>query len=320
MRYLDFEEPIRNVEEEIEAIRRAAPEEGGDAADRLAVLERKLADVRAEVFRNLTAIQRAKLSRHPDRPHALDVAERIAEDILFLHGDRAFGDDPAVFAALAVVAGREILLIGQEKGRETRERIARSFGMAHPEGYRKAVRLMKLAARFRRPVVTLVDTPGAYPGTGAEERGQAEAIAAALRETAAIPTPIVAAVIGEGGSGGALGLALADRVLMLENAIYSVISPEGCAAILFADAGRAAEAAEAMRITARDLEALGVIDEVVPEPPGGAHRDPDASARALADALRRHLDALEAETAAGRLVAGRRERFRRMGRFEEAEA
>jgi acetyl-CoA carboxylase carboxyl transferase subunit alpha len=314
MKYLEFEAPIQAAEEEVQNLRRS----GADGAA-IEAAEGRVREARARVYAGLTAIQRAQVARHPDRPHALDLLERMAEDLLFLHGDRAFGDDPAVVAALAVLSGREVLVVAQEKGRETREKIARNFGMAHPEGYRKAMRLAALAARFRRPVVTLIDTPGAYPGTGAEERGQAEAIAASLAELSALPAPIVAAVVGEGGSGGALALAVADRVLILENAVYSVISPEGCAAILFGDARRAADAADALRLAPRDLAEAGVIDEIVAEPEGGAHRDIEGTAGALREALRRHLDEVEGGDPAA-LVARRRARYRRMGRFSETEA
>src|SRR5204863_7832757 len=236
--------------------------------------------------------QRVQLARHPRRPYALDYIERCFTDWTELHGDRHFGDDPAIVGGLAWLEARPVMVIGQQKGRDTKENLLRRFGMPNPEGYRKALRLMQLAARFDVPVVTLVDTPGAYPGLGAEERGQAEAIAVNLREMAKLGVPIVTVVIGEGGSGGALAIAVSDVVLMFENAIYSVISPEGCASILWRDGKKAPQAAEALRLTAPDLEKLGVIDGILPEPLGGAHRDPAAAAATLGDELARHLDAL----------------------------
>jgi acetyl-CoA carboxylase carboxyl transferase subunit alpha len=252
-------------------------------------LERKLAELRVQIYKKLTPMQRVQVARHPKRPYTLDYLRTVFSDFVELHGDRLFRDDPAIVGGWARLDGHPVMVIGHQKGRDTKENLRRNFGMSHPEGYRKARRLMKLAEKFHAPVVTLVDTPGAYPGIGAEERGQAEAIARNLLEMAGLRTPIVTAIIGEGGSGGALGLGLGDRVMMLENAVYSVISPEGCAAILWKDASQRERAAEALRITAPDLLELGVIDEIVPEPPGGAHADPDAAAEALGAALRRHL-------------------------------
>ncbi len=310
---LDFERPLIELEARIEALRRS-DRPGRDAeADRL---EERLQRLQRKAFGKLTAWQRVQLARHPRRPYALDLIRLLTEDFVELHGDRVYGDDRAIVGGLARMDGRPIVIVGHQKGRDTDEKLRRNFGMPHPEGYRKALRLMRLAERFRKPILTLIDTPGAYPGVGAEERGQAEAIARNLREMAGLPTPIVAVVTGEGGSGGALALAVADRVLMLEHAIYSVISPEGCAAILWEDARRAKDAAEVLRITAPDLLKLGVIDGVILEPPGGAHRNWQAAAQAI----QRAVGAALAELAAlspGELVQQRYAKFRRMGIFAE---
>ena len=313
---LDFEKPIAELERRIEEVRRVAGQRSLDVQREIAPLEEKLAALRAEIYRSLTPFQRVQVARHPRRPYALDYINTIFGDFIELHGDRQFRDDPAVVGGTARLDGHAVVVIGQQKGRDTKENLKRNFGMPHPEGYRKALRLMKLAERFRLPVVTLIDTPGAYPGLGAEERGQAEAIARNLEEMARLTVPIVAAVIGEGGSGGALALGVADRVIMLENSVYSVISPEGCAAILWKDAGQRERAADQLKLTAPDLIALGVIDEIIPEPPGGAHADPDAAADALKNALSRHVTAL-AGLPPDQLVAARAEKFLRMGKFEE---
>jgi acetyl-CoA carboxylase carboxyl transferase subunit alpha len=310
---LDFERPLLELETRIEELRRdgrpASEPEARRLEDRLQRLQRK-------VFGRLTAWQRVQLARHPRRPYTLDLISLLTEDFVELHGDRLFGDDHAVVGGLARLDGRAIVVMGHQKGRDTEEKLHRNFGMPHPEGYRKALRLMQLAERFQKPVLTLIDTPGAYPGLGAEERGQAEAIARNLREMAGLTTPIVAVVTGEGGSGGALALAVADRVLMMEHAIYSVISPEGCAAILWEDASRAKDAAEVLRITAPDLLKLGVIDGIVPEPPGGAHRNWQAAARAIQQAVSAALVELT-PLSSGELVQQRYSKFRRMGIFEE---
>jgi acetyl-CoA carboxylase carboxyl transferase subunit alpha len=310
---LDFEQPLLEMEAKIAALQAA---EDPGSREELAKLQDRLDRLREKTFAGLTAWQTTQLARHPRRPHARDFVRLLFEDFIELHGDRLYGDDPAIVGGLARFDGYGVVVIGHQKGRETREKIARNFGMPHPEGYRKALRLMQLAEKFAKPVVTFIDTPGAYPGIGAEERGQAEAIARNLREMAALRTPIVAVVTGEGGSGGALAIGMGNRVLMLEHAVYSVISPEGCAAILWGDAGKASEAAEIMKITARDLLRLGVIDTVVPEPPGGAHRDWDAAARSLRAALGEHLSALRAQSPET-LVRERGEKFRRIGVFEE---
>jgi len=317
--WLDFEKPILELEQKIQELRERAAERGLDAAGELQGLETKADALRRDIYAALTPYQRVQLARHPRRPYALDYIERFVRGFTELHGDRHFGDDRAIVAGLGWIGERAVMVIGQQKGRDTRENLLRHFGMAHPEGYRKALRLMFLADRFRVPIVTLIDTPGAYPGLGAEERGQAEAIAVNLLEMARLEVPIVSVVIGEGGSGGALALAVADRVLMLENSVYSVISPEGCASILWRDGKKAPQAAEALRITATDLERLGIVDGIVPEPIGGAHRDADTAATTLEAALIRHLDALSG-VSGSELVDGRLAKFRRMGVFREAEA
>src|SRR5438128_3322960 len=313
---LDFERPLLELERQIEEMKRVASETAVDVTKELAPLEKNLAELRAEIYKNLSPMQRVQVARHPKRPYTLDYLSTVFTDFVELHGDRLFRDDPAIVGGWARLDGMSVMVIGHQKGRDTKENLHRNFGMAHPEGYRKALRLMHLADQFRAPVITLVDTPGAYPGLAAEQRGQAEAIARNLVEMATLRTPILAIVTGEGGSGGALAIGMGNRVLMLEYAIYSVISPEGCAAILWGDAGKAAEAAESMRITAPDLLRLGVIDAIVPEPVGGAHRDWDGAAVHLRDALRRNLRDL-AGLSGGDLVAGRHEKFRRMGAFEE---
>jgi len=311
---LEFERPLLELENRIGELR--ASDDAQAARDEIGRLEERLRRLQQKVYGGLTPWQRSQLARHPKRPHTLDLFRLLLEDFVELHGDRVFGDDKAIVGGLARFEGRSIVVVGHQKGRDTEEKIHRNFGMPHPEGYRKALRLMQLADRFRKPILTLVDTPGAYPGLGAEERGQAEAIARNLREMAGFETPIVTVVTGEGGSGGALALAVADRVLMLEHAIYSVISPEGCAAILWEDASRAKDAAEVLRITAPDLLKLGVIDGVVPEPPGGAHRNWPAAAQAMQRAVAAALAEL-VPLSPGELVQQRYAKFRRMGIFEE---
>ena len=275
-------------------------------------LEKKLDKLKVEIFSHLTDWQRAQLARHPKRPYTLDYLERICERFEELHGDRRFGDDAAIVAGMGWIEGNAVMIIGQQKGRDTKQKILRNFGMPKPEGYRKALRLMKLAEKFKRPILCLIDTPGAYPGVDAEERGQAEAIARNLLEMAKLEVPVVAVVIGEGGSGGALALGVADRVLMMENAIYSVISPEGCASILWKDAAQAPKAAEALKLTAPHLLELGIIDSIVKEPLGGAHSDFDASAQSLKDAIIEAFSEL-AELPADVLVEERYQKFARMG-------
>jgi acetyl-CoA carboxylase carboxyl transferase subunit alpha len=311
---LDFEQPLLELEIRIAALQAT---DDPTQADEIARLEERLERLRQRTYASLTPWQRTQLARHPKRPHARDWIKLLFQDFTELHGDRVFRDDPAIIGGLARFDGMSVVAIGHQKGRDTREKIARNFGMPHPEGYRKALRLMELAAKFAKPVVTFIDTPGAYPGLGAEERGQAEAIARNLRAMAGLPTPLVCVVTGEGGSGGALAIGMGNRVLMLEHAVYSVISPEGCAAILWGDAGRAPDAAEAMKTTAPELLRLGVIDAIVPEPVGGAHRDWEGAAANLRTALHEQLAELKPKSRAA-LVGERYEKFRRLGAFEEA--
>jgi acetyl-CoA carboxylase carboxyl transferase subunit alpha len=311
---LDFEKPLTEIETRLVQLR--AAEEPRGSRDEIARLEDRLGRLQQKIYGGLTAWQRAQIARHPKRPHTLDFVGLLLEDWVELHGDRVYGDDKAIVGGLARFDGAPVVAIGHQKGRDTRENIARNFGMPHPEGYRKALRLMQLAEKFGAPIVTFIDTPGAYPGLGAEERGQAEAIARNLREMAGLATPIVCIVTGEGGSGGALAIGVGNRVLMLEYAIYSVISPEGCAAILWGDAAKAPEAAGLMRVTAPELLRLGVIDGIIPEPVGGAHRDWEQAATNLRAALRDQLRRLHGQSGAA-LVEERHERFRRIGVFEE---
>jgi acetyl-CoA carboxylase carboxyl transferase subunit alpha len=312
---LDFERPLAELERQIDELKRVAGDKV-DVSKEVKPLEEKLAALRAEIYKSLTPMQRVQVARHPKRPYPLDYLNTVFTDFVELHGDRLFRDDPAMVGGWARLDGTSVMVIGQQKGRDTKENLHRNFGMAHPEGYRKAMRLMHLAEKFAAPVITLVDTPGAYPGLGAEERGQAEAIARNLIEMAALRTPIITAVIGEGGSGGALAVGLADRVIMLENSVYSVISPEGCAAILWKDASQRERAAEALKITAQDLVDLGVIDEIVPEPPGGAHADPEAAAAALGEALTRHLRQLR-KVKIDKLLKRREEKYLSIGALTE---
>jgi acetyl-CoA carboxylase carboxyl transferase subunit alpha len=309
--YLEFEQPIREIEERIEKLAGAGAARAS-VQDEIHKLKARLAQAEIELYSRLTPWQRAQLARHAQRPSVLDYVGAFCRDFVELHGDRAFGDDRAIVGGLARFSGRSVMVIGHQKGKTLKERMQRNFGMPNPEGYRKALRLMKLAEKFKRPILTFIDTPGAYPGIGAEERGQAEAIAQNLMAMSRLAVPIVSVVIGEGGSGGALALAVADRVLMLEHAIYSVISPEGCAAILWDDPTKAPEAAAALKMTAHDLLKLGVIDEVIPEPVGGAHRDPQAIAERTAKALSTHLGQLE-ELPLEELLARREQKYRKMG-------
>ena len=313
--YLEFEKPIREIEERIEKL-------GGAGASRASVqeelrkLKARLAQAESELYSKLTPWQRTQLARHPQRSSTLDYVGTLCREFLELHGDRVFGDDRAIVGGFARFNGRSVMVIGHQKGKTLKDRMQRNFGMPNPEGYRKALRLMKLAEKFRRPILTFIDTPGAYPGIGAEERGQAEAIAHNLLVMSRLAVPIVSVVIGEGGSGGALALGVADRVLMLEHAVYSVISPEGCAAILWDDPAKAPDAAAALKLTAKDLLELGVIDEVIPEPMGGAHRDPSAMAERLAKALSAHLGQL-AELSGEEILARRDVKYRKMGSVGE---
>ena len=313
---LDFEKPIMELERQIDHLKRLADDRELDVQGEIEPLERKLGELRREIYKDLTPLQRVQVARHPKRPFTTDYIERVFTDFVELKGDRLYREDPAIVGGWARLKGRPIMVIGHQKGRDTKENLRRNFGMPHPEGYRKAMRLMHMAERFGAPVVTLIDTPGAYPGLGAEERGQAEAIAHNLEEMAALRIPFIAIVIGEGGSGGALALGVADRILMLENSIYSVISPEGCAAILWNDAGQKERAAEALKLTARDLYDLGVIDQIIPEPPGGAHTDPDGAAAALGAALETHLADLAALQPDER-IQQRADKYRKIGQFTE---
>lgn len=309
-----FEAPILDLLKEIEQLS-LYPDRPG-TAERIDKLRDKLARFRKEIFSNLNPWEVTMVARHPQRPYTLDYIERLFVDFTELHGDRRFAEDPAIVGGMALFEGRSVMVIGHQKGRDSKQRIFRNFGMPNPEGYRKALRLMKMAEKFGLPVITLIDTPGAYPGIGAEERGQSEAIAVNLREMARLKIPTVAVVIGEGGSGGALALGVTDRVLMMQYSIYSVISPEGCASILWKDAGKAEEAAHNLHLTANDLKQLGIIDEIIPEPLGGAHADYDEAARLVKQSLARNLD----EASLGHWndrTHLRYDKFRRMGFYQE---
>ncbi|MEZ5692967.1 MAG: acetyl-CoA carboxylase carboxyltransferase subunit alpha [Altererythrobacter sp.] len=310
--YLEFEKPVAQLEARIAELRSAAEGDEVDISSELNRLEQKSADLLASTYASLTPWQKTQVARHPSRPHFRDFVEQIFDDFMPLGGDRTYGDDQAILGGFARLDGRRVMLIGHEKGNDTESRIKHNFGMGKPEGYRKAIRLMELAGRFGIPVVTLVDTSGAFPGIEAEERGQAEAIARATKACLALPVPMVATIVGEGGSGGAVALASAERVLMFEHAIYSVISPEGCASILWRTSEKAADAAEAMKVTAQHLLKLGVIDRIVKEPVGGAHRDASAAASNLAQALGEELDGL-AGLESNELRRMREERFLRIG-------
>jgi acetyl-CoA carboxylase carboxyl transferase subunit alpha len=314
-----FEKAIGDLEQQISSLQKMAEQHGLDVRKEVQVLEQKLSRMKEESYRNLTAMERVQLARHPKRPYTRDYIALAFHDFIELHGDRAFRDDEAIVGGWARLEGRTVMVIGQQKGRDMKENLRCNFGMPHPEGYRKALRLMQMAEKFGHPVVTLIDTPGAYPGIGAEERGQAEAIARNLREMARLRVPIVAVVIGEGGSGGALALGVADRVLMLENSVYSVITPEGCAAILWKTAAAKDKAAEAMKMTATDLNELGVIDEVIPEPFGGGHTDWQTTAAVLCEAVVRHLVELS-ELSPDDLLPQRWEKYLGMGAFRTVEA
>ncbi|MGZ6070921.1 MAG: acetyl-CoA carboxylase carboxyltransferase subunit alpha [Myxococcaceae bacterium] len=314
---LDFERPLLELERKIDELKSLSGGGPSDFSTEIQKLEKKARRLQSEIFSDLSRWQVAQLSRHPARPYFLDYVARLFTDFFELAGDRSYGEDPAIVGGWARLDGRPVMLIGHQKGRNTKENMLRNFGMPRPEGYRKARRLMELAERFGRPVLTFVDTPGAYPGIGAEERGQAEAIAVNLEVMSRLRVPIVSVVIGEGGSGGALAIAVANRVLMLENSIYSVISPESCSSILYRDTSKAEKAADALKLTARDLFGLKVIDELVPEPDGGAHRDPARAAEELGRVLRRQLQPLLALDGPA-LVEDRYRKFRAMGPFTVA--
>lgn len=321
--YLEFEKPIEELELKIEELKLLSDRKDMDIASAVKKLEKKAKELRSEIFSNLTPWQKTLLARHPDRPYTLDYINLLSEDFIELHGDRRFADDPAIVGGFATINGASIMLIGHQKGRGTKERIYRNFGQPQPEGYRKALRLMKLAERFKKPIVTFIDTPGAYPGIGAEERGQSEAIATNLMEMSRIKTPITSVVIGEGGSGGALALGVADRIYMLEHSVYSVISPEGCAAILWKkngniDSKEFSKAADALRLTAQDLIGFKIIDDIIPEPLGGAQRDPEAVAKNILEIILKATEELSAKTA-GKLTEERYKRLRRIGSFGAGE-
>jgi len=314
--YLDFEQSITDLEAKIEALRHSGKDGALNINDEISRLQAKSRRLTESIFTSLSSWQISQLARHPLRPYTLDYIPRLFSDFQELHGDRAFADDAAIVGGMARLEDRPVIVIGHQKGRDTREKVRRNFGMPRPEGYRKALRLMHLAERFRLPLITFIDTPGAYPGVGAEERGQSEAIARNLYTLARLKTPIISVVIGEGGSGGALAIGVGDRLLMLQYATYSVISPEGCASILWRSADKAADAAEAMGITADSLSRLGLIDEIVPEPLGGAHRNPEAMANTLKSALIANLDKLTT-IPFDNLLTRRYQRLMQVGEFEE---
>ena len=312
--YMEFEKPLMELEKKIEEL--AVLSETMDLAPEIAKLEKRVDKMRTEIFSNLSRWQTAQIARHINRPFTMDYLDLIFTEFTELHGDRNFGDDHAIVGGLARLDGEPVMVIGHQKGRDTKEKVFRNFGMPNPEGYRKALRLMEMAERFKLPIITFVDTPGAFPGIGAEERGQAEAIARNLREMASLTVPIIVVITGEGGSGGALAIAVGDRILMLEYSVYAVISPEGCAAILWSDGTKGAQAAEALKPTAKDILALDVVDEIVKEPVGGAHRDHAAMAATLHEALTRNLAELK-KIPAEDLVEQRYQKFRKMTRCIE---
>ncbi|MEW6163225.1 MAG: acetyl-CoA carboxylase carboxyltransferase subunit alpha [Nitrospirota bacterium] len=322
--YLEFEKPIEELELKIEELKRLSDGKDIDISGEIKRLEKKVKELRSDIFSTLTPWQKTLVARHPDRPYTLDYINLITNDFIELHGDRKFSNDPSIVGGLAKIKDLPVMIIGHQKGRGTKERIYRNFGQPHPEGYRKALRLMELAERFKKPVITFIDTPGAYPGIGAEERGQAEAIAVNLMEMSRLRVPIISVVIGEGGSGGALAIGVADRLFMLEHSIYSVISPEGCAAILWKKDGDIgiedfSRAASALRLTAQDLLSFKIIDDIIPEPLGGAHRDPEGMAEKISDYILNSIEELKAKTP-GKLIEERYRRLRRIGSFEEESA
>ena len=312
--YLEFERPIQELEKKISDMRDFSVGKSIELSGEIASLEQKLERLRTEIYSGLTRWQRVQLSRHPKRPHTLDYVNLIASDFVELHGDRGFADDKAMVGGLATIDGQQVMIVGQQKGRDTKQKLIRNFGMAHPEGYRKARRLFNLASRFNLPIVILIDTPGAFPGIGAEERGQAEAIALNIQVMFTLKVPIVVVIIGEGASGGALGIGIGDRVLMMEYSWYSVISPEGCAAILWRDAAKAPEAAEALKPTADDLLALGIVDKIIPEPTGGAHNDPQQAAKTVKEEILATLAELRHKPIE-LLLEERLHKYRRMGDY-----
>jgi acetyl-CoA carboxylase carboxyl transferase subunit alpha len=321
--YLEFEKPLEELELKIEELKKLSDGSDIDIASEMKRIEKKARDLRSDIFSSLTPWQKTLIARHPERPYTLDYIEMIAEDFAELHGDRRFGDDPAIVSGVGKINGRPMAIIGHQKGRGIKERIARNFGQPNPEGYRKALRIMRMAERFKMPIVTFIDTPGAYPGIGAEERGQAEAIAVNLMEMSRLKTQIISIVIGEGGSGGALALSVADRIYMLEHSVYSVISPEGCAAILWrknTDLGAEdfSKAAETLKLTAEDLKSFKIIDDIIPEPLGGAHRDPQAIAKKISETIAKSLEAVQSKSLS-KIVEERYKRLRKIGSLTQME-
>lgn len=313
---LEFEKPLRELEKQLHTLETLSEESKVDVSKEIEAIEVKIKQTKAAIYSDLTAWQRVQLSRHPKRPYSLDYIERIFTDFEELHGDRRFREDAAIVGGPAFLDGKPVMVIGQQKGRNTKDNLKRNFGCPHPEGYRKAMRLMEMAEKFKMPIITLIDTPGAYPGIGAEERHVAEAIAVNIRDMSALKVPIVTIVIGEGGSGGALGMAVADEVMILENGYYSVISPEGCAAILWKDRAAAPQAAEALKFSPEHLTKFGVVDQIISEPIGGAHRDHDAAADKLKAAICKSLAQLQKKSVT-KLLEDRYKRFRRLGEFAD---
>lgn len=314
---LEFEKPLREMVRQLDELRQRSIETSVDLANEIRAIERKIDQMQREIYSNLTPWQKVQIARHPKRPYALDYINAICEDFQELHGDRQYNDDRAIIGGTAFFDGEAVMIVAQQKGRDPKERIVRNFGMPQPEGYRKALRLMRMAEKFQLPLLTFIDTPGAFPGVESEARHVSEAIAVNLREMALLRTPSISVVVGEGGSGGALGIGVTDRVLIFENSYYSVISPEGCAAILWKDPAAAPKAAEALKVSADHLEKLGVVDEVIPEPLGGAHNDPAQAAATLRSAFQKHLRELR-ELDPDQLLEKRYERFRHLGVYEEA--
>ncbi len=316
---LEFEKPLRELQKQLIALHKASEDSKVDVGEEIQAIESKLEQLKSNIYTDLTPWQRVQLCRHPKRPYPLDYIERMTTDFEELHGDRRFMEDSAIVGGTALLDGQPVMIIGQQKGRNTKENLKRNFGCPNPEGYRKALRLMQMAEKFSMPIITLVDTPGAYPGIGAEERHVAEAIAVNIRDMSALTVPIISIVIGEGGSGGALGIAVADVVMILENSYYSVISPEGCAAILWKDRAAAPKAAEALKFSPKDLKGFGVVDSIISEPAGGAHRDYDFAAKNLKKEIKAALSKLE-KLSTNKLLDKRYAKFRNMGVFEELDA
>jgi acetyl-CoA carboxylase carboxyl transferase subunit alpha len=316
---LEFEKPLRELAMQLDTLHQQSLESNLDLKKEIAAIEKKIEQTRREIYTNLTPWQRVQIARHPKRPYALDYVNQLCEDFIELHGDRQFRDDRALIGGTAFFNGQAVMIIAQQKGRDTKDKIARNFGMPQPEGYRKALRLMKMAEKFKLPIFSFIDTPGAYPGIGSEERHVSEAIAVNLREMAMLKVPSIAVIVGEGGSGGALGIGVTDRVVTFENSYYSVISPEGCAAILWKDGSAAAQAAEALKLNAATLQELGVVEEVIPEPMGGAHYNQTEAGEALGRSLQKHLKDLN-KLSTDKLLEARYARYRKLGVFEEAGA